>query len=230
VANIVEYERPYGELEHKDHSNPKALVNLLPSYVAEKVASIPDSFFLLGEEELSKIAKATPNDNLIRISFWEEYRRATRTGTKMVMSNVYGGICTKRWFDQLVLNSYKLCFVITPPKEVQVVLESLLLLGLEEMEKILRAPLITEVGDRKGHFNGKLAQVKLQVFEILLDRRRGAMTSKSEVITKNLHVNVDQASRPQPSSIEDIDRRIAELEGKVVEDAREVVNIDGKEV
>lgn len=228
AANIIEYDRTYHELEHKDFDNPKSLVNLLPSYVSNAVQAIPDEFFLLGEEELTKVARVTPTDNLLRVSFWEEYRRATRTSTKMVMSNVYGGLCTKRWFDQVVLNSYKLTFMITPPKEVQVVLENLLLVGLEEMEKILKAPLVHETGKFAGEFNGKLAHVKVQVFELLLDRRRGQVATKSEVITKNLNVNVDktaEVNRNEAVSLADIDKRIAELEGRAEVETRDVTNV-----
>lgn len=196
------------DLESVDVDNSgKTLRELLPSWLVTYIDAIPKEFFDLGQEELKEGAKFSDYEEMLRISFWEEYRRAVRTQTKMVLANVYGGICTKNRFEICCKNSYKLAYLVQPPKEVQVALEHLLDIGLDEMKHILKAPIY----DRKGNVDGRIANVKLKVIEMLMIRRRGVITTRSEVVSKSLNVNVNKTEKA-PKTLQEIEAEIAAIE------------------
>lgn len=222
----VEYDRLYERLSIKDKDNPYSLVNLCSEYIAEKIMSIPD-------DTLDRAKKPRPddefslNDEMLRIAFWEEYRRAVRLEARMVMSNIYGGIMTQRGWEFLARNPERLAYIITPPKEIHVAMEALVHLGLKKMEEILTL----SVYDSKGEVNPKLAGVQHRIFEDLMNRRRGHVLQKIETTSRNLNVNVDTTPKEAKRlSLDEIERKIAELESNQHQPLIEVKNVREEEV
>lgn len=217
-----DWERELGELE--EVGSGKTLRDLLPLWLTQLVDAIPKSMMDLGQEELKENAKFSDYEEMLRISFWEEYRRAVRMGTKMTLANIYGGICTKNRFEICCKNSFKLAFLIQPPKEVQVALEHLLDIGLDEMKSILRATIY----DKKGNIEPRMAHVKLKVLEMVMARRRGVLTTRSEVVSKNLNVNIDKTPNNKTLTLDEINAKIKELEsgGQKAIEARDVSSVD----
>lgn len=206
--SVTEFERNYSDLNIKDKDDPKSVVNLCPSVVAEKIMAIPDDIFLLGEEDLKKAANAQPSEESLRVAFWEEYKRAERTGSRMNMTNVYAGFVTKRYFQTFVVgNSYKLAYMLMPPMEIQIALEEIVLLGLKRQKEWLSQPLI----DSKGNLNVKLGLVQQKITEDALNRRRGHVLRQTEVTTRNTNLNLEIKTEA-PKTLADIEREIQELE------------------
>lgn len=196
----------------KDADNPKSLVNVCPSSVANRIAAIPDELFLMKEEELMKQALVHETEQRLRAAFQIEYERAIRTSEMMDMANIYKGIVTQGYFYKYVVgNSFKLCFMIKPYSDYKADLEDLLQLGIAELRKIMKQPLVT----KSGNFDSRLAGIKHKIFQDLADRTRGSAARKLEIDSKSMNLNL--SGEVQPQSIADIDQRLEELQAKEVQ-------------
>lgn len=205
----------------KDRDNPKSLVNLTPTVVASRITAIPEDVFLLSVEELEVAGHIGDTERKMRAAFTQEHERSLRTGDQMLMSNVYKGITTHSYFHRYIVgNSYKLAYVIKPFADYQASLEDMLQLGLDEMRKILKQPMV----DAKGNFDTKLAAVKINLFKDLADRRRGSAAKKLEIDSKSMNLNITKDVTETPESMEAIEQRLKELE------ATEVLAISHKDV
>lgn len=212
----------------KDESNPRSIINLVPSSMANQIKVIPDAIFSWGEGELKTHTKIDVLEERLRLAFWREYDAAQIQGRKINLSHVYGGVCTQAVFQQkVVANSFKLAYILTPPLDYEIQMKELLQLGLEQLRDILLLPHL----DEKGRPNPKMADVKQKIVESLHLRVKGAVPYRME--TKNLNVNVDETKprwnqKPTPTSPEEIERRLKELQQAV--DGGEVINVQPIEV
>lgn len=215
----------------KDEKNPRSVINICPSSVANAIRYIPDSVFSLGPDELKRAAKCGEVEERLRIAFWLEYDRAQSSGKNINISNVYGGICTQHAFLRtIVSNSFKMAYVLTPPVNYEVQMVEMLNLGLEQLRDILMQPHV----DDQGRPNPKMADVKQKIVESLHLRVKGAVPYRME--TKNLNVNVDQTSRDAKSdtsqlkSMAEIEAKLKELEAKANgPSVREVIDVNQEE-
>lgn len=209
---VTEFDRHYSELSIKDKDDPKSLVNMLPSVMAEKIMAIPDEVFLYEEDVLRGLAHVQLSEETMRIAFWEEYKRAERTSSKMNMNNVYAGFVTKKYFHTYIVgNSYKLAFMLLPPMEVQLALEEMVLLGLKRQRQWLA------ISPEECGFNPKLAAVQQRILEDILNRRRGHVLRQTEMINRNTNVNVTLDGNSKPKTLEEIEREIHELQHPTIE-------------
>lgn len=191
----------------KDKANPKSLVNICSTAIAERISAIPDDIIDLDESELEKLARVGPVERQLRVGFMAEHERCLRQDDRFAPANVYRGICTKKYFfTWIVGNSYKLAYIIRPFPGYQICLEEMLQLALDEMRKILIAPIV----DKRGEFDHRIASAKISLFKDLADRRRGSATKKVEVDSKSLSLNINKDVSAK--SILDIEAKIKELE------------------
>lgn len=213
----------------KDTSNPRSIINLTPSSVSNAIGYIPESIFELGERELKQAAKPTEIEERLRYSFWREYDQAQSALRRINLANIYGGVCSQTHFlKNIVSNSFKLAYILTPPLDYEVQMQELLGLGLEQLRDILLQPHV----DDNGKPNPKMADVKQKIVESLHLRVKGAVPYRME--TKNLNVNVDGSKQGQLSSksnisISEIDRELQELEARVNGDVIDVTVVDSEE-
>lgn len=197
----------------KDKHNPLSLVNKTNTGISVRIAAIPLEILEMKEADLEHHADVHDVERKLRAAFQMEYERAVRTGLTMDSTNIYKGICSSPyWHKYVVGNSYKLAYVIKPYPDYEAQLEDMLQLGLDEMRKILKQPL----KDKEGKFDHKLAALKANITEKLQDRRRGAVAQKMLIDQKSMNVNITKDVTQAPANIQDIDRRLAELEGKDV--------------
>lgn len=194
----------------KDYDNPQSLVNLTPSVLGGRIAAIPEEILLMTDQQLEAKANVGDVERKLRAAWQIEYERAVRTGEKMEAANIYKGIVTKSYFHrELVGNSYKLAYIIKPFPDYAAQLEDMLQLGLDEMRKILKEPMV----DEDGKFNHKLAALKANITEKLQDRARGAVTQKMQIDQKNMNLNITKdVTQATPLQMEAIDARLRELE------------------
>jgi len=205
----------------RDKSNPRSLVNIVPLSVSKAIDVIPDSIFEMTDGEIRKIGKIDQTEELLRINFWLEYDRAQMGNRKMNITNVICGVCSLQYFQKnIVSNSFKMAYIARPPIEYTLQIEDLLRISLEQMRDILLLPHVKP----DGSVDAKLADVKTRIHDSVELRARGAVPHRVE--TKNLNVNVDSQQTPlqrqEPLSLDDINKRLLELEGGITSEIKDV--------
>jgi hypothetical protein len=194
-----------------DAENPKALVNVVRPEIREKIARVPADLFSLTEDELEKRSpkgQFTWVDRRLRVSWWQEYTRATENHPRMMkMTEVVKGICSRNYFYEHVLaDKVRLAFLLTPPSNYEVATEEALLRGVDRIREILDFPLY----DEQGRPQPKNAEVMIKAYMLLDQRVKGAVIQRIE--QKNLNLNV---GKPQNSNDaltdEEAERKLTEL-------------------
>lgn len=214
------------EVDLKDKNNPVSLINLLPTQIADWIEIIPEATLAMTEEEIEKHAKPDLRDELLRTSFWMEYNRATSLGKKMNITQVFGGVCTRDQFvRQICSNSWKLAYIVTPPRDFNVSMMEILYKSTEEMRQVLDIPntYVDEQGVEQVRTN--LVSAKMKIWETAQNRVHGSVTQKVQLDSRSVNVNVNQDSAPK--SLDELNQRIADAERKLLE--RKVYRVE-KEV
>lgn len=207
----------------KDRKNPRSLINIVPSHVGEVIQAIPDELLSMSDDELKSMGKISMDDERLRESFALEYFHCQNRQKSMMMTNVYGGVCTPEYWKRVALrNSFKMAYIIRLPTDHQLDMRSLLTKGLGEMRKILDMDMI----DDKGRPNFKLADVKRRIVEMTLIQTYGYGVQRIE--NSNLNIN-KTITEENTINREEIDRKIAELE-KAIQKPGNVIDVDSEEV
>jgi hypothetical protein len=220
------------DIDLRDLSNPRSVINLVPSSVANGMRAIPLEVFTMPEEELKLAAHADITENRLRHSFWLEYGHALLGDRKMNMAQVYNGVCRREyWNQQIITNSFKLAYILTPPPDYKVQMAELLTLGLAQLRDILTMPLATE-HPKTGEMvvDARLAAVKARIVEDLMTRSHGHPLRQIEVTSKNMNLNVEVASEAQAETrdVAELDAKIKQLEGELSK--QKALDVQGKRV
>lgn len=203
----------------KDRSNPRSLVNILPSHVAEVVHCIPDELLTMPEEELAMLGKITIDDERLRESFALEYAHSQNRKKQMMMTNVYGGVCTPEYWKRVALkNSFKMAYIIRLPTDHQLDMRQILSAGLKEMRKVMAM----EMTDDKGRPNFKLADVKRRIVEMMLLQTYGYGVQRIENKNFNVHKTITE---DVSVSREELDSKIAEME-RLIQRPGNVIDVE----
>jgi hypothetical protein len=206
-----------------DESNPRSMINLIPPIMAEKVrvaVGAKPGYFHMDERALAKhLAKLSRNtrgpnvtDNRLRLKFWDEYDRAQHENTKMNMTNVYAGVCSREYFSSCYLASpEKVCWLILPPASYVVKMEEALAFGIEQMRDILDEPnFFWDKGRKK--VNVKLLELKAKIVHMLDNRVKGAVPQQIEQRSMNVNVSSKDVSQlAMMGTMEEIERRLQTL-------------------
>ncbi len=175
-----------------DESNPTSVINLVPRQCQEAMLTVPQELFMKDQEELKAFFKErqyhpTKTDNRIRIAFWNEYHLAHALRRKIVMKNVYGGVCTEAYFNQkFLLDKLRVSWMLCPPPRYMEAMEEALTYGIDQMREILGIEVDKDSKNAVG-----MAEAKIKIVQMLDARLRGAVVQRSQ----NMHVH---ASVPAP--------------------------------
>lgn len=204
-----------------DKNDPRALINLVPNRVAERIhqaiEQLPE-LFSLDEIELKKALReneATPNaiDNRVRLKFWMEYDRASTSFDKFKIANVVAGICSLEYFYAGYLRSpTKVAWLMCPPTNYTVKAEEALEFGLEQLRDILAL-------DHGSGLtaNTKLMELKAKIVAMLDQRVKGAVVQKSmniHAIAGNKHAATAIMGQVQPMTMEEIEKKLKLLDDR----------------
>lgn len=158
-------------------------------------------------------ASPSPTDNRLRVSFWQEYDRAQAKGRPMNMSMVYGGICSREYWEQCYLKfAEKVAWLMTPPASYSIAMEEALIYAIEQMRDILEMPNEDPV---TGKLNFKLMELKAKIYESVHIRVKGAPVQRVENKTMSLNVNTSEkqvAEAMMLNSMDEIRHRMKQLE------------------
>jgi len=215
----------YEGVAAKDKSNSRSIINLVKNTAFEHaVMAVPDELFLLDEKEIQKKARVNVTDDFIKTSFWNEYDLAQAKAKNMTLENVYVRCCSRDYFfKQFLSNSYKVAWLLTPPPNYQVMLDTLLSRGLQRLYEILSLPLENTYIDNKGNahteIDAKIAHVIYQITKDIDIRVKGAIPQIVASTSRNVNVNltgeVPQEQMTQTTNMEEVDAELRRLEEKL---------------
>lgn len=199
-----------------DRSEPRSIVNLVPEKVSRAIEQLPEEMRDLDEKTLREKVRPSATDSRLRLAFWNEYERAQGKHSKMTMSNIYGGICSKTYFiDKYITRPENVAWMICPVVSYMKAAEECLHFGMDQMREVLALPNI----DAKGKVNTSLINVKKSIVQSLEMRIRGAIP----MVQKNLNINANLTDKQAAEvagqavakmSMEQVQKRIESLRRK----------------
>jgi len=200
-----------------DRDDPNSIFNKTDSRIGKRFEELyldNRDYFELDEDRLYKRLcrdkrKPTPTDNRLRYAFWQEYDRcASKKGVNMMMTHVYGGICTKEYFYNVYLgNPARLVWFLCPPTSYEVYAEEALNFGMSRIRKMLSYDDFTIEG-KPDH---KMMELKCKIVKMLDERKHGLAVAR----TAALNVNVSDKhleKKITEGTMTDIDERLRKLE------------------
>lgn len=196
------------DLDLLNKENPRSFYNRVSDRFQKAMQHIPAEYLEKDEAELIEEIKPNQTINCLRFRLWEEYNKAQDTDSVIGVHNLCKGICTPNYFYSAVLRNKKiLAYLLIPPKNYETAAEEALMLGINQIRKILQFPL----WDKDGKPDAKTATLQLNVMKMLDARLKGAPTQRIEQKTINANLNVHEIS--EEMNMKDIEKRLRMLRG-----------------
>lgn len=191
--------------------------------VVNAVQSLPHEVTDLTERELEKKCKPNKDQRILKIAFWDEYRRAQRDEKKpwMVMDNIYHGVCSKPYFyGNIIKNQMLLAWLVTPPTDELLVQKELLRVGYKKLARVLSLPFTETVhkfSKDGSHFEEERTNVGLikevrAIVEMLQNRVHGAVIQRQHSLVQNIGDKPPQKAIPAEVTLEQLDMLSAKLD------------------
>jgi hypothetical protein len=182
-------------LEAIKQSRETAIKAFTPN-VAEVFSQIDPAILDQNEMELERSFNRTPNDYALRKRLWE----LVATGRSLTISEWAKGVCDDQYINRRIFkNPYRLTWLFTPLSTHQEMFDEAFHLMFNKMRDYLSKTTITDEN---------IAQ-HAALFEKIANRAIGP-------VAKNINLKTQAIPAPQApmqmKTVEDIDKRIAELE------------------
>jgi hypothetical protein len=197
---------PYKNLQFSSKVNDQAVLNMMPTWFRESAKKIPKRNMRMDFDNLVKLARPNQTEEMLRLTFWEEYKRAIAANEDtMILSNIFGGVCDPRIFRDLVeKNPIKLAYLLFPTPALSSALEDIIQLGTKRMRTLLNA----EPVDEEGKVNVKLASLQKTIWETAIKLKNGT-TQNVNINQRSLNVTQIHSS---PPPIQDVTPAPAQIE------------------
>lgn len=223
-----------------DEDNPFSLLELCPPAVKEAIEKLPIRFYKYSEMQLRKAANPSAEIARLRMSFWDEYLRASDERRAMNVRAITRGVCSHNYFYEVVLaNENWVGYITTPPADYQLAIREMLELSWDRIREVLLLPITEKIPLKKTVVNdeGKSETVyeiiekpntKLigeirQITNMLDLRVKGAIMQKMQIEQRNLNINAN-ADDPNVfladatmAQLESMEKKIARMRGSMEE-------------
>ena len=104
----------------------------------------------MNTDELRATTQPNHMDEMLRLSFWDEFFIASDACRKMRIEAIYPKVCTREHFYRnIIANEHRFAFILRPPDDYILKMRGLLELGLRKFEEILRLPIDPAKPDTK---------------------------------------------------------------------------------
>jgi hypothetical protein len=189
-----------------------SILHVLPESLRDMVLTLPAAILDRQEHELAKEVVLTRQDRSLRRLLWAEYEQAHREAREMDLDAIATQAGAPSWdayAGKFAGSQALLAWVMSPPIEYRVEIDTALERGIERLYDILELPLTDPVTKRVNTGVGLLI---LQAVKMLDQRRHGAYTQK------NVNVNVSGGSPQEPGAKLDlaaIDAKLEQLEAEL---------------
>ena len=188
-----------------DKQHPRSVYNICPPKMQVCMNAIVPEIVAYNERRLKQLAHVCSTDNCLRLAFWQEYNRAQSTGTKVILTNVVHGITFREYFyEKVLMNPYKLMWMLTPPKGLSMMQEEVLHESLEKLREVTQQSIFTVTKKErrlKGGDIEKTVEKKLNVAgvaevrkiaEMLSLRVQGAIIQRIAIKQQNIPIGYDE--------------------------------------
>lgn len=204
IADPPDQVQMHGDVSIFDESFERSLINIVPEELRGamlRVKHAHEKYFLLEERDLWKITKPTEVSSILKLSFWDEYNRAQDAGSRMKISNIIRGACSRDFFYTNVMhNDKQFSWIITPPKDYMLNMRALHEKGVSKLNDVLDLPLL----DGKGQPNVRLIGEVFKITQYLDQRIKGAIVQRFAIQQQNVNMNV--AAPLEATSLEDLEK------------------------
>ena len=175
------------------------------------IEAIPEAIAELSETELKSLVRPKPMDYALKTSFWREYNKAEACGGVISFRDVYGGISTPNYFKSHILsNNYRLAWLCRPTQIYEKEVEALLNRGTERLWELMEMDMYKD----DGTLDVKKGYLVLDVIKMVEQRAKGLAVQRVQSVNVNLEGG--RSVQQIPSTAEEIDQRIKELETELV--------------
>lgn len=188
------------DLEEIDPQNILAILTPAVRDAAIKVDQNFPEYRDMSEAELRQVIQPSENADLIRGSFWIEYRKARDSGRRMFISHVYDGVMTKDGFTKFLDHPKQVAWMMKPPVSEFLMMEVENSRLRKEFARICKVPLVEDDGRT---IRIKEARLALDIYKMYADRLHGAVLQRVEKKIQHIPAN-DISGDPE--------KLIAELE------------------
>lgn len=207
-----------------DTTNPRSLINRVSAALAKTIGEIPKEYFSMPESELvAKVyvnskppGKPPTTDCMLKVALWKKLKDIDGT---MTMDKFCDGVCSVGHFRNFISRDHgRLAYIFSPPNDYSYALLEIEQYTIPEMRRIMHMEEV--VNAKTGVPDYKLLELKFKIFQYIDTRIHGAAVQRHEVESKNL--NVDVKATPKElgfKSVEEIDKRLAELERDKAQEA-----------
>lgn len=209
---------------------PESLINYVPDSVANAMERIPKHLYLLSDKRLADTIDKKPRGALtstdwaIKVQFWTEYDKVKalrksdpeRFGNEKINihSVVLNSCSGPHFYAWFLRDDHRVAWLTHRAWDYKKTLETTMLSQLHRYQEILNAPLLNE----NGQLNHVMAGLWLKAMKEINARVLGApmIHARIQQESRNVNLNIEQAKPIQTSlpTIEDLDRKIKELEAK----------------
>ncbi len=153
-------------------------------------------------------------DSVIRRNFWDEYNRVQADELDAInLTNVFRETCSKETFYKLVRDPRRLAYMLTEPHRDKV--KSQYALDCVWDKIIALAKRDPEVNTKTGLPDSKVWDLQLKLFQFLEQQKHGSLIQRIKQETTNVNVAMDGKDLQKFRSVEEVDRRLAELEAQL---------------
>lgn len=210
------------EIDYKDDSKPKSLLNLVPSWLGEKIRAIPDDFLSMTEDELIDKGCVTTVERRLKTAWWFEFTRCVHRHQIMNVNAIVSAVMPVDHFRKhITTNSYKLAYIITPPPNYKTEMVDLLQIGMGQMREMLTM----DNYNKDGSINSRLLDVKMKIIKDIIDRVHGQVIQRIEMKTQNVNMNYNADIENQT---DDLDAQIKTLEKQLLNPTGALIDVEEK--
>lgn len=241
-----------------DGDNPFSLLELCPPAVKAAIERLDPKYYKMSELELRRFAKPSAEIARLRMSFWDEYLRASEDKRNMDVRAITRGVCSHNYFYEVVLaNENWLGYITIPPSDYQLAIREMLELSWDRIREVLLLPITEKVpmktsvyNEEKKRYetfceivekpNTKLIGEIRQITNMLDLRIKGAVLQRMQIEQRNLNIN---ASADDPNvfladatmaQLESMEKKIARMRGEMndvekLDAAKDIIEISQTE-
>lgn len=202
-------ERPTAVYEDE----PLSLLSLLEGKLRDAVLRVSPEMQRWDEKELATHGGVsyTRTDHALRASFWREYDKACALGRERItVKSIIAGICSETYFYERFLNEpARVAWMVLPHSVYAKEMEAILHRGTQRLWELMEMP----IRDKDGRVDPRRAEALLKVIQEVQNRVRGMAVQRVEKKEVSLQMKAPSTKAIPVESMEDLQRRLTELEG-----------------
>lgn len=206
--------------------NPRSMYSLSPKEVRRELRKIPIAILALPEEELVRTVRPNPTMRILKLRFWDEYRRVQEQNEGpdpdgIDITRVCESILNPAFFVQKMMSSYHVSsWLLLPPKSYEVAMEETLAMGVQRIREIFEIPIRIEKHERdeegniistKVEYDLKAANLILRAYNQVESRMKGGIVQRHQIAASTVTHQEFREVR-EAKSVEEIEARLKELE------------------